>query len=59
MLITKKYRIIYSTVNVSFVLRCSRNVLTCPCNVDPLHPLLFSKTEVYKGIHFSYFCSKT
>ena len=25
----------------------------------PYTPLLYSKTEVYRGILFSYFCSKT
>ena len=34
---------------------------TCLYNIDPLKPhFLYSKTGVYKGIHyFSYFCSKT
>ena len=30
---------------------------TRPYNFDPLKPLLFSKTGVYRGMH--YFCSKT
>ena len=33
---------------------------TCLYNFDPLKPLLYNKTGVYRGIHyFSYFCSKT
>ena len=24
----------------------------CPCNVDPLTPLLYSKSGVYRGIHY-------
>ena len=29
-------------------------MLTCPCNEDedPLHPTLYSKAGVYRGIHF-------
>ena len=27
--------------------------------IPPYTPLLYSKTGVYRGVHFSYFCSKT
>ena len=27
-------------------------MLACPCNVDPYTPLLYSKTGVYRGIHY-------
>ena len=27
-------------------------MLTCPCNVDPFIPLLYSKNRVYRGIDF-------
>ena len=26
--------------------------ITCPCNIPPYNPLLYSKTGVYRGIHF-------
>ena len=37
-------------------------MLTCLCNVDPFNtvtPFVYGKIEVYRGIIFSYFYSKT
>ena len=31
-------------------------MITCQCNVHPLHSLLYSKSEVYRCIRFSYLC---
>ena len=45
---------------LSAMLQRENIMLTCPCYFDPYTPLLWSKTGVYRGIHyFSYFSSKT
>ena len=49
-------RLIFFQFNATL---CNFIMLTCPCNVDPLHPLSYSKIGVDRGIPFSYFCSKT
>ena len=38
----------------------ANSMITRPCNLyPPRTPPLYSKTGVYRGILFSYFCSKT
>ena len=46
---------------ISFKERSNSDIMkTCLYNFDPLKPhFIYSKTGVYRGKHFSYFCSKT
>ena len=43
---------------VSTILRRHQDNMSVQC-IPPYTPLLYSKTGVYRGIHYSYFCSKT